>query len=556
MSKEIALRAALENRLKFGKADESAVLGKLMQLVPEMRSNRTSAQKLAAEAVRQANEMDEATAKAKCDSLPELGLQPKEQKFLEIPNVVDNPVFRFEPSPSGPMHIGHTYPFLLNNALAKKYHGKLILRISDTNPENIDPQAYELLPDDGKWLSEGLVKEYYVQSDRMQIYYNYAEEALQKGYAYVCSCSSETFKELVDKSLPCKCRSLSPAENLARWKEMLDDAPQGKYVVRVKTDLKHPNPAMRDWPALRINESEHPRQGKKYRVWPLLNWAVAIDDHEMGVTHTLRAKDHMDNAKRQKLLLDHFGWTDPTHLYVGRIHFADFRLSASGTRKKIEAGEYSGWDDIRLPFIRALKRRGYQPGAFQRYAESMGISETDKSVAIEEYFKALNSFNKDIIDPVAKRCFFVIDPVEVQIHGCPTLNPKVPVHPSYPDMGFREFRVGSKFLLAKEDFDALEDGKIYRLMECLNFFKKGDSFEFHSLEYEKFKGHGEKIMHWLPVSRDLVDVKLFMPDNSVVEGKAEKSVSKVKEGEIVQFERVGFSRCDNAETHQFWFAHR
>ncbi|MFH1649512.1 MAG: glutamate--tRNA ligase [Candidatus Woesearchaeota archaeon] len=556
MSKEIALRAALENRQKFGKADVKAVLGKIMQLAPELRNNRKDAENTAKEAVKEANKLSQEDAERRLNELPELGLEKKEKKELSLEGDPKHVVLRFEPSPSGPMHIGHTYPLLLNKTLAEKHEGKLILRISDTNPENIDPKAYDLLPEDGKWLTNGFIKDFYVQSDRMHTYYKHAEEAIKKNYVYVCSCSSENFKKLVDKSEPCPCRDLSVEENMARWKQMLDDAPQGSYVVRVKTDLNHKNPAMRDWPALRINTETHPRQGTKYRVWPLLNWAVAIDDHEMGVTHTLRAKDHMDNAKRQKLLLDHFGWKDPIHLYVGRINFEGFRLSTSQTRKKIEAREYSGWDDIRLPFIRALKRRGYQPLAFQTYAVSMGITQNDKSVALDEYYKALNAFNKDILDPISDRHFFIADPVEVLIDGCPTLEPEIELHPGHPERGHRKFKTGSKFYLDKKDLDSVQEGKIYRLMDCLNFTKRDGKLVFHSQDYETYKAKGTRIMHYLPVENAVVETRMRMPDNTVLEGKAEHDVEKLKEGAIIQFERFGFARLDSKENMEFWFCHK
>ncbi|UCC61377.1 MAG: glutamate--tRNA ligase, partial [Dehalococcoidia bacterium] len=129
----------------------------------------------------------------------------------------------------------------------------------------------------------------------------------------------------------------------------------------MKTDINHPNPAMRDFPLMRINEHTHPRKGTEFRVWPLMNLAVFVDDVESGMTHIIRAKEHMSNAQRQEFLYRYFNKPIPETYFVGRINFTDLRISCSKTKVLIEEGKYSGWDDIRLPFLLALKRRGYQP---------------------------------------------------------------------------------------------------------------------------------------------------------------------------------------------------
>ena len=121
---------------------------------------------------------------------------------------------------------------------------------------------------------------------------------------------------------------------------------------------------MRDFPLFRINEAEHPRKGKDYRVWPLMNFAVAIDDLTLGITHSIRAKEHADNEKRQRSIFQALKKEAPEALFVGRINFEGFPVSCSKTAAKIEEGIYTGWDDIRIPFIPALKRKGYQPEAF------------------------------------------------------------------------------------------------------------------------------------------------------------------------------------------------
>lgn len=306
-------------------------------------------------------------------------------------------IMRLAPSASGPMHIGHALTFSLSYLFVKEYEGKLYLRIEDTNPENTYPKAYEMMEQESAWLFPGT--KVIVQSDRMQIYYDLVEKLMKKKVAYVCTCSSEDFKNLyVEKKKNCPCRDQTEKENKELWKKMLDKKgfSAGEAVVRFKSDMKHKNPAMRDFPLARINTHKHPRQGNKYRVWPLMNLAVTADDIDLKMTHVIRAKDHRDNAERQKMMYSALGiakkfpWTG----FLGRIHFTDMDLSTSQMRKDIEEGKYSGWDDKRLPTMASLKKQGYHPEAFWKFAERIGLSENDKTFDKKEFFTLLDDFNR------------------------------------------------------------------------------------------------------------------------------------------------------------------
>jgi glutamyl-tRNA synthetase len=242
----------------------------------------------------------------------------------------------------------------------------------------------------------------------MKTYYKYAEELIKKKAAYVCSCENEKFKELVLKSKPCPCRALSVKENLERWKKMFDKKgfKEGEAVLRFKSNLNEPNPAMRDFPLARINETKHPRQGNKHRVWPLMNLAVTVDDIETGITHVIRAKEHRDNAVRQEMMMKVLGKKAPVAYFLGRYNFTDLEVSCSKTKEKIKQGLYSGWDDIRLPFIAALRKRGFKPGAFEKMALQRGISEVDKVMAQEDYFRLLDNANREVIGKEFTRASF------------------------------------------------------------------------------------------------------------------------------------------------------
>ena len=318
----------------------------------------------------------------------------------ELPNAKRGKVImRFAPSASGPFHIGHALTGSLSYLFVKEYGGKLYVRIEDTNPENIYPKAYKMIEKESKWLFPGKFLKILVQSDRMKVYYGCAEKLLKKGAAYVCTCSQEKFKEYVDNKKECPCRNLNIKDNLSRWQRMLGiNKPAfngGEAVLRFRSNMQDKNPAMRDFPLARINLQKHPRQGIKYRVWPLMNLAVAADDIDLKMTHIIRAKDHRDNAERQKKIYVALGlkgkvpWTG----FLGRIHLKDMELSTSQMRKEIDEGKYSGWDDKRLPTIAALMKR-YKPEAFWKLAERIGLSENDKTMDREEFFRLLDSFNR------------------------------------------------------------------------------------------------------------------------------------------------------------------
>ncbi|MBW3018831.1 glutamate--tRNA ligase [Candidatus Woesearchaeota archaeon] len=554
--KRIVRKYALDNARKHnGRATQGPVIG---GLIAEMPAAKEKLKDLDIKSIIES--VNELTVEEQTAELQKLAPEMLEKKkTVETKELKDLPdakkgkvVMRIAPSPSGPLHIGHSFVLSLNHEYCKKYNGKFILRIDDTNPENIYGPAYDLIPADANWLTGDNVDSVICQSDRMDSYYKHAKKMIEKGAAYVCMCDADTFREMISKKKACPCRNNSVKEQIAKWESMFQGFQPGEAVMRIKTKVDDPNPALRDWPAFRINDHEHARHGTEYRVWPLMNFAVAVDDHELGVTHTLRGMDHLDNERRQAQIYDFFKWPKPKAEYFGRINFEGLQLSTTETKKKIEYGEYDGWDDIRLPTLMALRRRGYQPGAFIKFAKEMGINKSSKTVPKEEFFKLLDAFNRDIIDPEANRYFFVADPVEVKVEGAPAKECKIPIHPDYPKRGTRKLKSMGKFLIAKNDFDKLKTGQLYRLMDCCNFKKEGKKLVYAKGDVEEYRAKGKGILHWLP---DGIDVSVLMPDGKEVKGKGEASLAKLKEGAIVQFERFGFVRLDNKKEMRFWYAH-
>lgn len=555
---------ALDNARKYnGVPNQGAVVGKLVaehpQLKAELKVLMQDIKKICDEVKLLSVEKQVAELER---IAPELLVEKKiveEKKLKPLPGAEKGKVvMRLAPSPSGVQHIGHAVVFSLSHLYCKEYDGKLILRFEDTNPEEIYEPAYRMTEEDWNWLTENRIYRVFVQSGRLELYYDYMEKLIAKGGAYVCLCSGDMWRDLAMKQKPCPCRDLPVKEQHSRWDKMFVEYEPGQAVVRVKTDINDPNPAMRDWPAMRINHSVHPKTKTKYKVWPLMNFAVAIDDHEMGVTHTIRGKDHMDNAKRQQHIYDYFGWKSPIHSYVGKINFEGIEISKRKIKAAIERGEYDDWDDIRLATVAALKRRGFQPGAFQKFAMDMGIGLNDKVVPADDFFKSLEAHNRDIIDPIANRYFFVADPVKISVKNAPRQTVKLHLHPDDKARGDRIFETGEEFFVPKEDFAKLKAKKLYRLMDCLNFKKEAKELLFDSVEYSVYKDKGESTLHWLPATAENVNVEVLLPDKKLLRGIGEKALNDLSVGTMIQFERFGFCRLDKKESGKltFWFAHK
>ena len=158
------------------------------------------------------------------------------------------------------------------------------------------------------------------------------------------------------------------------------------------------------------------------------------------------------------------GWDKPEFIHIGRINFEGLRLSKSGFAKDIEDGVYTGWDDIRLPTLQAMRRRGYRAQAFIEWIKSMGVTLVDKRVEASEFYKSLDSFNRALVEPTAKRYFFVVDPKEVEIEGAPEQEIELHLHPEHMHGG-RMLKAGTKYLMEAVDVEKLTVDKLYRLAQ-------------------------------------------------------------------------------------------
>ena len=554
---EIVYKHALINAVKHGgKATNGAVIGSIMAGNPEYRSKAKDVAKVAAQILLKVNAMDPDNQKSELDKYGGLAEKKpvKEKGLTDLPNVNGEVVLRFAPNPSGPLHIGHARAAILNNEYIKRYGGKLILRIEDTDPRRVDPESYHMMEEDLKWLGVEW-QEKYIQSSRIEIYYQYAEKLIEMGKAYMCTCKGADFKILKDESKPCPCRDIEPEKSMKLWKEM-KTMEEGEAVLRVKTDIKHKNPAIRDWVAMRVVDFKHPLTGNKYRVYPMMNFSVAVDDHLMGVTHVLRGKDHLANSEKQKYLYNHFKWEIPEFIHYGRLKMEDIALSTSKAREGIDAGIFTGWDDPRLGTIRAIARRGIKAEAIKELIMEIGPKISDAIVS----WKKIYGLNRQILEESSNRYFFVDNPTRIIVENLPDTEKKVikrPLHPDHIERGMRELEIEQEIYISKEDIQKTGDNKILRLMDGFNIcFKEGETM-YYSTDLDDARNSKAMIVQWVPVTNS-ISAELVMPDATVKKGFIEQSATNLKVDDVVQLERMGFARVDEVTYTKikFYYAHK
>ena len=554
-------KASILNAIKHeGRADPGAVLGNLLGENADLRARAKELAPLVRQIVQEINSIPlEKLMSTAAEQWPNelTKARPEEEKRLPpLPNAEKYKliVTRMAPNPDFVLHIGNARAAILSHDYAEIYKGKFIVRFEDTDPRLKKAQLkyYDIIREDLKWLGCDWNDEY-IQSDRIPIYYEVAESLLAKGAAYVCECSPERFRELVNKKSPCPDRELSPRAQEERWKKMLDGGyKEGEAVVRVKTDLSHPNPAVRDWPALRIidtTQTPHPRVGTQFRVWPLYNLASGVDDHKLGITHVIRGKEHLTNMARQIYMYKHLGWNYPEAVHYGRLKVEGMELSKSKLMKGLESGVYWGVDDPRLGTLAALRRRGYNPETIRQLIWDVGPKPVDVTISWDN----INSLNRKIIDPTSHRYFFTPDPIKAKVTGVArTFEVKAPLHPQHPEMGTRTLNVRPEngvaiIFLAGSDKPILESEKIVRLMGLFNVKPLGLTHGELEAQYlsEGVSGvEDAPILQWVP--EDKLEIQVVMPDASIRTGFAERGLSVEPVGSVVQFVRFGFGRIDES----------
>ena len=552
IDRDLILRYAARNRVKFGKASPKPVLGKVMAEHPEYRSIVKEVIMEVEKAVEQVNSMPmEEVLKL---APPEEEEGRKESSIPKLPPLEGaregGVVTRFAPNPDFVLHLGSLRPLILSYEYAKMYRGKFYVRFEDTDPKTKPPREefYRGIMEDIEWL--GIRPDAYVyQSDRLEIYYAVAKALLSNGEAYVCLCGRDEFKRYVSESRPCPHRDTPPEDNLELFEKMLTGAfGEGEAVLRIKTDLEHPNQSVRDWAAMRIIDTSkypHPRKGSRYLVWPLYNFSCAIDDHYMGITHVLRGAEHRVNEEKQRYVFEAMGWEPPIYVHHGRVAIPEGILSKSKILRGIEEGVYTGIDDPRLATIAAFRRRGFRPEALYNTILKTGLSSSITTIDMS----MLYSENRRLIDPVSNRYYGVREPIMVEAEI--TVDEAIVSlrkHPDHPERGSRKyvFRRGvHRLYLDREDRDRLGGGMV-RLIGLGNFrVLNGFRLVMVSTSVEEARRLGIPFIHWVPEG-GAIQARFIYPEG-MVEGYAERYLLDEDVGSTIQLERLGYFKIESME---------
>lgn len=553
---------SLKNALKFeGKASAGAVMGKILAAHPELKQQAKDLGKALGPIIGEVNRMKPGEQRAELEKIaPELLIEEKKETKKDLPElegaVMGAVVTRIPPEPSKYAHIGHALSFLINYLYAKKYNGRCILKFEDTNPEKCTQEFVDVMTEDILGYLKIQPDEVMLVSDDIPRMYQEAEKLIRKGKAFVCLCPREKMQELRHKAVCCEHRDCSTEENLTLWKKMLDGRfKPGEATLRLVGDMEADNQVMRDPVLFRINNTEHFKHGTKYKAWPMYDFENVVGDCVHGVTHILRSSEFgtMRN-ELQNRLKDLMGFKRQHIVHYGRINITGAIAQGREIREKIASGEMLGWDDPRLVTLRALKRRGILPEAIHELVYEVGLSLAQTNID----FTVLAAINRRLLDERANRYFFIPYPEKVSIEGAPEQEVRLKLHPEDEKRGYRMHKTHEEFLLTPEDAGALKQGELYRLMDCLNFRKEGKRLVFDSLEYEKYKDRGSRIMHWLPADSELIDIEVLMPTGKWMEGKGEPSMKDINVDDVVQAERFGFMRLDEKTPKKlkFWYTHK
>lgn len=567
--RELALKYALHNAVKHeGKARVGPVVSKIIAERPEYKKYARDIARIVKAVVDEVNKMTvNEQLKMLKSRWPELLEERKaEERKLELPPLPSVEKYkvvktRFAPNPDFVLHLGSARPAILCYEYAVKYKGKMILRFEDTDPriKRPLPEAYKVIKEDLRWLGIKWDEEY-IQSLRMEKYYDIARKLIERGGAYVDLCPPSRFREYRDQGKPCPHREKPIEDQLELWDKMLQGYyGEGEAVLRVKTPLDYPDPSVREWVAFRIidtSKTPHPIVGSKYIVWPTYNFAAGVDDHLMGVTHILRAKEHQTNTIKQKFLYQHMGWDYPEAIHFGRLRLEGFMLSKSKMRELMERGDYEGYHDPRFGTLSALRRRGIVSEAIRQIILEVGIKPTDATIS----FDNLAAVNRKIVDPIAPRIMFTPNPVKVIIKNLSgEFKVTIPLHPSNRDLGERTITVSGspiEVYISSSDLNLISKHGEVRLMEFANIRIHGIDEKNGIVEAEYIgkdlnyaRSKGLPIIQWTPTSTstELVLKKPLGDELAYIRGPVEPYAINLEENSIVQLLRVGFARIDSIE---------
>ena len=384
---------------------------------------------------------------------------------------------RFPPEPNGYLHVGHAKSICINFGLARDYGGVCHLRFDDTNPEKEDAEYVNSIIDAVKWLgfdwaqlgqAPGSAAPYQA-SDYFDFMYRAAEHLIEAGHAYVDEQTPEEMRvnrgDFGKPGVNSPFRSRTPAENLARFREMRDGKlADGAAVLRAKIDMASPNINMRDPAIYRIRRATHHNTGDAWCIYPMYTFAHPIEDALEQITHSFCTLEFEDQRPFYDWLMDRLceggllAAPAPKQYEFARLNLTYVITSKRKLAQLVQEGKVNGWDDPRMPTIVGLRRRGYTPAAIQMFAERIGVTKSDSWID----YSTLEGCLREDLEAKAHRGMAVLDPVKLVLtnwdevmgpgHLEPCQLPALPHPPEGVESPVRHFTIGKEVWIEREDF--------------------------------------------------------------------------------------------------------
>ena len=363
---------------------------------------------------------------------------------------------RFPPEPNGYLHIGHCKALIIDFGTAEKYGGLCNLRMDDTNPTKEDVEFVEAIQEDIHWLGFDWGDRFYYGSDYFEKDYEYAVELIKKGLAYVCELTPEEFKEYrgdVDTPAKSPWRDRPIEESLDLFARMrAGEFEDNRYTLRAKIDLASGNFNMRDPVIYRIRHMHHHRQGDKWCIYPMYDFAHPIQDALEGITHSLCSLEFENHRPLYNWVVENVSVPcHPRQIEFARLGIDHTVLSKRKLRALVENGYVSGWDDPRMPTLCGLRRRGYTPASIRNFCDRVGVAKSPNTI---EYAFLEHCLREDL-NETAQRVMAVLKPVKLTITNYPegqSESFQVENNPGDPDAGTREVTFSRNLWIEADDF--------------------------------------------------------------------------------------------------------
>ena len=363
---------------------------------------------------------------------------------------------RFPPEPNGYLHIGHCKALTISFGAAEYYNGLCNLRMDDTNPEKEDEEYVEAIKEDIKWLGFDWGDRFFYGSDYFQQTYDFAEELIKKGLAYVCELTPEEFRaNRGDVSSPAESpyRDRPIEESLELFRRMrAREFPEGSKTLRAKIDLASGNFNMRDPVLYRIRYVSHHRQGDKWCIYPMYDFAHPIQDALENITHSLCSLEFEDHRPLYDWVISNISApSKPRQIEFARLGLNYTVMSKRKLRSLVEEGVVDGWDDPRMPTLSGLRRRGYTPAAIRNFAERIGVAKTASTVD----YAFLEHCLREDLNENAQRVMAVLHPIKLTVTNYPKGETElfdVENNPNKPEAGNRKVQFSGSLWIEADDF--------------------------------------------------------------------------------------------------------